>query len=146
MDRPEKYNAIDEQMHGELARVWADVSADPDMRVAVVTGAVKAFGGDLAMVKRMAGDHDRVAHMLSEMSDPVYNMINCAKPIISRSMASPSAPAQWSACSPTSPSARSTPGSATATSKLGVAAGDHAAILWPLCGRDGRGPLLPAHR
>ncbi len=23
MDRPDKYNAADEQMHGELARVWA---------------------------------------------------------------------------------------------------------------------------
>ena len=68
MDRPAKYNAADEQMHGELARVWAEVSADPQTRVAVITGAGKAFsaGGDLGMVRRMAGDHDRVAHMLSE--------------------------------------------------------------------------------
>jgi len=33
MDRPDKYNAADEQMHGELARVWADVSADPQTRL-----------------------------------------------------------------------------------------------------------------
>ena len=81
MDRPDKYNAADEQMHGELARVWADVSADPQTRVAVITGAGRAFsaGGDLAMVKRMADDHDRVAHMLREMSDLVYNIINCEK-------------------------------------------------------------------
>ncbi len=43
MDRPEKYNAADERMHGELARVWTDVSADPETRVAVVTGAGRAF-------------------------------------------------------------------------------------------------------
>ena len=43
LDRPEKYNAADEQMHSELARVWADVSADPETRVAVITGAGKAF-------------------------------------------------------------------------------------------------------
>ena len=30
MDRPEKYNAADEGMHTELARVWTDVSADPE--------------------------------------------------------------------------------------------------------------------
>src|SRR5689334_11791284 len=85
MDRPEKYNAADEQMHGELARVWADVSRDPETRVAVVTGAGRAFsaGGDLAMVKRLAGDPDRVAHMLGEMSDLVYTMIGCEKPIVS---------------------------------------------------------------
>ena len=60
MDRPDKYNAADEQMHGELARVWAEVSADPQTRVAVITGAGKAFsaGGDLDMVRRMAGDHE----------------------------------------------------------------------------------------
>src|SRR5918911_2669113 len=85
MDRPEKYNAADEQMHGELARVWLDVAADPATRVAVITGAGRAFsaGGDLAMVERMAGDYDRVSHMLSEMSDLVYNIINCEKPIVS---------------------------------------------------------------
>ncbi|HYH33488.1 MAG TPA: enoyl-CoA hydratase-related protein, partial [Pseudonocardia sp.] len=85
IDRPEKYNATDEQLHGELARVWTDVSADPQTRVAVVTGAGKAFsaGGDLAMVERMAGDHERVSHMLTEMSDLVYNIINCEKPIVS---------------------------------------------------------------
>jgi enoyl-CoA hydratase len=85
IDRPEKYNAADEEMHAELARVWVDVSADPQTRVAVITGAGKAFsaGGDLAMVERMAGDYDRAAHMLTEMSDFVYNMINCEKPIVS---------------------------------------------------------------
>ena len=39
MNRPDKYNATDAQMHGELARVWTEVSADPETRVAVVTGA-----------------------------------------------------------------------------------------------------------
>src|SRR5438552_7393295 len=84
IDRPEKYNATDEVLHSELARVWTDVSTDPETRVAVVTGAGKAFsaGGDLGMVQRMVGDHDRVAHMLTEMSDLVYNMINCEKPVV----------------------------------------------------------------
>ena len=36
MDRPDKYNAADERMHGELARVWTEVSADPETRVAVI--------------------------------------------------------------------------------------------------------------
>ena len=85
MDRREKYNAADELMHTELARVWTEVSADPETRVAVVTGAGKAFsaGGDLGLVERMAGDYDRVSHMLREASDLVYNIINCEKPIVS---------------------------------------------------------------
>ena len=35
------------------------------------------------MVRRMAGNHDRVAHMLREMSDLVYNIVNCEKPVVS---------------------------------------------------------------
>jgi enoyl-CoA hydratase len=53
--------------------------------VAVVTGAGKAFsaGGDLGMVQRMSGNYDQVASMLTEMSDLVYNLINCEKPVVS---------------------------------------------------------------
>ena len=131
---PEKYNAADEQLHGELARVWADVSTDPLTRVAVVTGAGKAFsaGGDLAMVERMAGDHERVTHMLHEMSDLVYNMVNCEKPIVSAingvAVGAGLVVALLADISICAEDARLGDGHV----KLGVAAGDHAAIIWPL--------------
>ena len=137
MDRPDKYNAADEQMHGELARVWAEVSADPETRVAVITGAGRAFsaGGDLDMVRRMAGDHDRVAHMLREMSDLVYNIINCEKPVVSAingvAVGAGTVVALLADISICAFDARLGDGHV----RLGVAAGDHAAILWPLlCG------------
>ena len=134
LDRPEKYNAADEQMHGELARVWADVSADPETRVAVITGAGRAFsaGGDLAMVERMAGDYERVSHMLAEMSDLVYNMINCTKPIVSAingaAVGAGAVAALLADIAVAAHDARIGDGHV----KLGVAAGDHAAIVWPL--------------
>ena len=55
MDRPDKYNAADEQMHSELARVWAEVSADPQTRVAVITGAASGIGRAAAQVFTRAG-------------------------------------------------------------------------------------------
>ncbi|HEU5008771.1 MAG TPA: enoyl-CoA hydratase/isomerase family protein [Jatrophihabitantaceae bacterium] len=134
INRPEKYNAADEQLHGELARVWADVSTDALTRVAVVTGAGKAFsaGGDLAMVERMAGDHERVANMLGEMSDLVYNMVNCEKPIVSAingvAVGAGLVVALLADISICAEDARLGDGHV----KLGVAAGDHAAIIWPL--------------
>lgn len=134
MNRPEKYNATDSEMHGELARVWSEVSADPDTRVAVITGAGKAFsaGGDLEMVESMAGDHERVAHMLSEMSDLVYNMINCTKPIVSAingvAVGAGTVVALLADISVCAEEAKIGDGHV----KLGVAAGDHAAIIWPL--------------
>ncbi len=43
MNRPEVYNAADEVMHGQLAKLWTDVARDDETRVAVITGAGKAF-------------------------------------------------------------------------------------------------------
>lgn len=134
LNRPEKYNATDEGMHTELAKVWRDVSDDPETRVAVVTGAGKAFsaGGDLGMVQRMAGDHDRVSHMLSEMSDLVYNLINCEKPVVSAvngvAVGAGLVVALLADISVCAEDAKLGDGHV----KLGVAAGDHAAIIWPL--------------
>jgi enoyl-CoA hydratase len=134
IDRPEKYNAADETMHSELARVWKDVSDDPETRVAVVTGAGTAFsaGGDLAMVQRMAGDYGRVTHMLGEMGDLVYNLVNCEKPIISAingvAVGAGLVVAVLADISICADDARLGDGHV----RLGVAAGDHAAIVWPL--------------
>ncbi|MEU8341609.1 enoyl-CoA hydratase [Actinomadura meyerae] len=134
MDRPEKYNAADEGMHTELARVWTDVSADPETRVAVVTGAGKAFsaGGDLGMVERMTGDHERVSHMLGEMRDLVYNIVDCEKPVVSAingvAVGAGTVVGLMADISICARDAKIGDGHV----KLGVAAGDHAAIIWPL--------------
>ncbi len=134
LDRPEKYNATDERMHGELARVWHDVSKDPDTRAVVITGAGKAFsaGGDLAMVERMAGDHEAVAHMLDEMSEMVYGIVNCDKPVVSAingvAVGAGTVVGLLADISICAEDAKIGDGHV----KLGVAAGDHAAIVWPL--------------
>ncbi|HPY25019.1 MAG TPA: enoyl-CoA hydratase/isomerase family protein [Mycobacterium sp.] len=134
MNRPEKYNAADEGMHTELARIWKDVAADPQTRVAVITGAGKAFsaGGDLAMVERMAGNYEQVSHMLTEASDLVYNMINCDKPIVSAingaAVGAGAVVALLADVAIAAEDAKIGDGHV----KLGVAAGDHAAIIWPL--------------
>ena len=137
MNRPEKYNAADEAMHGQLARVWADIARDEETRVVVVTGAGKAFsaGGDLGMVQRQIGDYGRVTSMLSEMSDLVYNMINCPQPIVSAingvAVGAGLVVALLADISICAEDARLGDGHV----RLGVAAGDHAAIIWPLlCG------------
>lgn len=134
LNRPERYNATDEVLHAELARVWRDVAEDPGTRVAVVTGAGKAFsaGGDLAMVERMAGDHARVSAMLGEMSDLVYNIVSCEKPIVSAvngvAVGAGLVVALLADISVCAEDARLGDGHI----KLGVAAGDHAALIWPL--------------
>ncbi|WP_026928176.1 enoyl-CoA hydratase/isomerase family protein [Granulicoccus phenolivorans] len=137
MNRPEKYNAANAVMHAELARVWGEVSTDASVRVAVITGAGKAFcaGGDLSWVEDTAGDHAKVAGLLTEMSDLVYGMVNCDKPIISAingvSVGAGTVVGLMADISIAANEAKIGDGHVG----LGVAAGDHAAITWPLlCG------------
>ena len=53
LNRPEKRNALSPRMMIELAEAWLDFRADPEMRVAILTGSGdKAFtvGGDLGLL------------------------------------------------------------------------------------------------
>jgi enoyl-CoA hydratase len=123
--------------HAEMARIWLDIDRDPRARVAILRGAGKGFsaGGDLAMVEQMTRDFDVRARVWREARDLVYNMINCSKIIVS-AMHGPAVGAGLVAglmadISIAAKNARLIDGH----TRLGVAAGDHAAIVWPLlCG------------
>ncbi len=68
LNQPQKYNAADEVTHAELARVWADVSRDPDTRVAVVTGTEAERIGLVSTVvprAQVLDEAPRVADMLA---------------------------------------------------------------------------------
>ena len=56
-DRPEVGNAMDAAMLADLPRAWADLDADPDVRVIVNTGNGPAFQTGLD-VRQLAGDRD----------------------------------------------------------------------------------------
>jgi enoyl-CoA hydratase len=137
INRPEVLNAANARLHWEFTQIWPAVDADPKTRVVVVTGAGKAFsaGGDLSLVEDMAGNPDALSRTMREASDLVYNMINLDKPVVSAingvAVGAGLVVALMADVSIISETARFTDGH----TRLGVAAGDHAAILWPLlCG------------
>jgi enoyl-CoA hydratase len=137
LNRPQVLNATNDRMHWELTQVWLTIDRDPETRVAVVTGAGRAFsaGGDLEMVEANATDPRRLANTVREASDIVYNMINLDKPVVSAingvAVGAGLVVALMADISIIAEDVRFTDGH----TKLGVVAGDHAAIVWPLlCG------------
>ena len=138
LNRPESMNAADARGHWELTKIWGTVQDDPTVKVVVVTGAgERAFsaGGDLSLVESMVGNPEEVARVMKEAADIVYNMLACDKPIVSAingvAVGAGLAVALLADVSIIAEDARLTDGH----TRLGVAAGDHAAILWPLlCG------------
>ena len=137
MGAPGRLATADHTGHAELAEIWRVVAADDEARVAILRGEGKGFsgGGDLALVEDMARDFQVRSRVWREARDLVYNVINCDKPIVS-AMHGPAVGAGLVAglladISIVAKNARIIDGH----TRLGVAAGDHAAAIWPLlCG------------
>jgi enoyl-CoA hydratase len=137
LNRPDRLNAADATMHREMATVWRDVDADPDTNAVIVTGAGKAFsaGGDFAVAESLTKDFEARARTWREASDIVYNMINCAKPIVSAIRGPAVGAGLTVALLADIPIAARAARLIDGHTRLGVAAGDHCAIIWPLlCG------------
>ncbi|NKC04947.1 enoyl-CoA hydratase/isomerase family protein [Brucella haematophila] len=130
-------NAVDEKLHTDIPEIWRDIDRDPKVRVALVRGAGKAFsaGGDFALIEAQNRDYATRIKVLRESRDLFYNMINCSKPIISAihgaAVGAGLVIALMADISIAAKNAKIVDGH----TRLGIAAGDHAAMVWPLlCG------------
>jgi enoyl-CoA hydratase len=130
-------NAVDAAVHGKLPKLWGVIDADPETRVALVRGAGKAFsaGGSFDLIDAQIESHQVRMRVLRETRDLFYNMINSQKPIISAihgpAVGAGLIVALLADISIAARSAKIIDGH----TRLGVAAGDHAAMVWPLlCG------------
>jgi len=134
---PGKLNALDAQGHREIAEVWRTIDRDEATSVVVVRGEGGVFsaGGDLDLIAAMASDWSVRNRVWKEASDLVHNMLACEKIVVSAiegpCVGAGLAAAMLADISVAGRNARIIDGH----TRLGVAAGDHAAIIWPLlCG------------
>ncbi|MBI4083049.1 MAG: enoyl-CoA hydratase/isomerase family protein [Candidatus Lambdaproteobacteria bacterium] len=134
INRPEVYNATNARLHWELSRIWLDVGDDQETLVAVITGAGEAFsaGGDLDNTLARGKDVVKYAQVMKEAGDIVYNIANLDKPVVSAingvAVGAGLAVALMADISIISETARFTDGH----TRLGVVAGDHSCMIWPL--------------
>jgi enoyl-CoA hydratase len=137
LNTPGKLNAVGHEAHGHLAEIWKTIDRDDETRVVLVRGAGGAFssGGDLALVEDIARDWETRLRVFHEARDLVYNIVDCSKPIVAAidgpAVGAGLAVALLADVSIATPTARIVDGH----TRLGVAAGDHAVLVWPLlCG------------
>ena len=134
---PGSMNSVTQGQHAELATIFRDIDADDDVRVALVAGEDGTFsaGGDFRMIQEVIDGFDARARMVREVRDIVYGVVNCSKPIIAAvdgaAVGAGLSVALLADISIVTPGARILDGHV----RLGVAAGDHAVMVWPLlCG------------
>jgi enoyl-CoA hydratase len=90
LNRPERLNAVNGQMHTELAHIFLDVDRDQDANVVVITGAGRGFcaGGDVSGMTsesgsnlipqgvRVRGEAHQLVEGLLAIEKPVIAMVN----------------------------------------------------------------------
>jgi enoyl-CoA hydratase len=137
LNRPDRLNALDAKGHRELADIWRVIDRDRETLAVLLCANGRSFsaGGDFEVVSNLTTSFEERANMWREARDLVYNIINCSKPIVSAIQGSAVgaglAAALVSDIAIAARNAKLVDGHV----RLGVAAGDHAAIIWPLlCG------------
>jgi enoyl-CoA hydratase len=132
-----RMNTTDAALHAELGEIWRDVDRDPSVNAVILTGAGKIFsaGGDFSIIQENIDDFNSRARQWKEARDIVYNVVNCGKPVVSAmrgvAVGAGLVCGLLADVSIATKDCRIIDGH----TRLGVAAGDHAAIIWPLlCG------------
>jgi enoyl-CoA hydratase len=133
MNRPDRLNAISEELHAALTGIWAQLMRDPEARAVILTGAGRAFsaGGDAEWLARISTDPEvrwkaideggRLAREILRFPLPLVAAINGPAVGLGASLAS--------LCDMVVMS-REAFFSDTHT-MLGIAAGDGVAATWP---------------
>lgn len=127
-------NCMNKQLHHDIGHIWQKIGQDRNVGVVIVTGAGDYFsaGGDFQETKKMPHDYDFFIEMIRDARELVENMMICNKPIIA-AINGPVAGAGLAVAmmSDISVADRSVT-LCEAHTRLGLAAGDHAALMWPL--------------
>ncbi len=134
INRPDVLNATNAILHTELKEIWLTIKNDPTVKVVIVTGRGKAFsaGGDFDLLGEITENYDVAVRILKEAVHIVENMINLDRPIISAingvAVGAGLAVALSSDISVVGENVNLIDGHL----RFGVAAGDHACLIWPL--------------
>lgn len=131
-------NAMTPELHEALASLWPQLAARRDVRAVLLRGRPGGFGGgsDPGFVASVVdGGGDRRAALHAEARDIVLGALECELPVVSAvrgaAMGASLAVALLADVCVVADDARIADGHA----RLGVVAGDHAVLVWPLlCG------------
>jgi enoyl-CoA hydratase/carnithine racemase len=84
LNRPDDLNAVNDNLHVGLARLWQRLTDDATARAAVLTGSGKAFsaGGDFSYLKELSEDADLRAKTIRDGREIVLGMARCRIPVI----------------------------------------------------------------
>jgi enoyl-CoA hydratase len=142
-------NRMTAQLHAELAAFWPVLAARDDVRAVLLRGRPDGFsaGSDLALVEEVVeGGGEARARMLEEARAIVLGALDCDLPVVAAVRGAAMGAALGLALLADVCVVSDDAVLADGHARVGVVAGDHAVLVWPLlCGmaRAKRSLLLP---
>lgn len=133
IDSGARMNAVNDDLHRELAQVFTDVQNDPDCDIVVLTGAGDAFcaGGDMEWFQEMIDDPRRFRSIAPEGKRIVFSLLELEKPLICRLNGAAAGLGCSIALLCDVIVASNTAVIGDPHVKVGLVAGDGGAVIWP---------------
>jgi enoyl-CoA hydratase len=134
LDRPEVLNAMTSAMHAGLGELWLDLGRDPATRAIVITGGGRAFsaGNDLRQPDSTPANVPDLARRIANL---VYGIVELEKPVVSAVKGPAVGAGLVLAIAADISIVAADAILLDGQTRMGVAAGEHAILLWPLlCG------------
>ncbi len=131
LNRPESLNAITPAMHAELATIFADVRKDTEADVVILTGAGRGFcaGADL---KEPIPDKETAERIFAEAREIIVGILELEKPMISAVNGPAAGLGATLALFADIVVASDRAKIGDTHVKVGLAAGDGGAVIWPI--------------
>ncbi|HET8612094.1 MAG TPA: enoyl-CoA hydratase-related protein [Sphingomonas sp.] len=134
MNRPEVMNAVSHRLHVEMGRVFIEAAEDPETDIIILTGVGQAFsaGGDVNWMADMAaGKRGPFVEEVRVMRRIIHGVLDCPKPIIAKVNGDAMGFGASIALLCDIVIAADTARFADPHVRLGLAAGDGGALIWP---------------
>jgi enoyl-CoA hydratase len=134
MGNEPRLNAVTVAGHRELVEIWPRVDASEDVRAVLLRSKGRAFsaGGSYEMIDEIMGDQAAHRRVLKEARELVRNIVECSKPIVSAINGPAVGAGLAAALLADIPVAGRSARIIDGHTNIGVAAGDHATVIWPL--------------
>jgi enoyl-CoA hydratase len=134
LNRPERQNTFFEPDHGELSRIIGDLAADADVRAILVQAAGPVFsaGGAPEYIESLIDDQAKRARAHDEIRHEIHSLVSLDKPLVAAVTGSANGAALAIAMLADVVVAERHVRFREPHVLLGLAAGDHAVLAWPV--------------
>jgi enoyl-CoA hydratase len=133
LNKPDVLNAMTAEMHEETSRLFYDIGMDHDTDVVILTGAGKAFsaGGDIAGMQEMYDKPEMFETSIIEAKKIIFGMLDCEKVLICKMNGDAVGLGATLALFCDIIFAADTARIGDPHVRVGLAAGDGGAVIWP---------------